>query len=300
MLRSVSVIIPSYNSKNTIVRAIDSALNQSIPPDEVIIVDDGSNDGTSLIDFSAIDLRIKFVAHSKNRGGSAARNTGIDMARGNWVALLDSDDIWLPNKLQRQFEALSLSMNSDKVFCSSNVLVRVEKKKDVLHNKMPPGERDLSEYFLIDGGTLQTSTLMLSAALARRVRFNENLARHQDWDFVIRLIHSGAELIYIHEPLVIYDANDGPDKVSSARRSIRPSLEWLKNADSHITPKARHHYYLSTCFRRHVREKPLVAVITLAAVTIAYPRSFGKTIAYCGGSLKIRISRRIRRLVSDG
>jgi glycosyltransferase involved in cell wall biosynthesis len=299
MQASVSVIIPSYNRKDTIVRAVKSALNQSIPPLEIIIVDDGSNDETAEIDFSAIDSRIKFVAHPKNRGGSAARNTGIDMARGHWVALLDSDDIWLSNKLQRQFEELPSSTNSDRLFCSSNVLTRVEKQKDVPYNKEPPGEKNMSEYFLIDGGTLQTSTLILPTALARRVRFNEKLARHQDWDFVLRLIHYGAELIYIHEPLVIYDANDDPNKVSSARRSIKPSLEWLMS-DPHITPKARYDYYLSKCFRRHVRERPITAVITLVAVTVAYPRSLKKTLTYCGRSLKLRISRRIRRLVSDG
>ena len=65
---------------------------------------------------------------------------------------------------------------------------------------------------------MQTSTLLLPTALAKQVRFDERLSRHQDWDFVLRLVRAGAEVHYIHETLVIYDANDSPDNISAQKR----------------------------------------------------------------------------------
>ena len=85
----ISVVIPSYNRRAALVRAIASALDQLLPPFEIIVVDDGSSDGTKEIDFQRIDPRIRLIEHPTNRGAAAARNTGIDAARGEWVALLD-------------------------------------------------------------------------------------------------------------------------------------------------------------------------------------------------------------------
>ena len=96
---SVSVVIPAYNAQESIKAAIESVLNQSLKPDEIIVVDDGSTDNTADIvkGFSQI-----IYVYQKNAGVSAACNTGIAKARCRWIAFLDSDDVWLPKKLETQ------------------------------------------------------------------------------------------------------------------------------------------------------------------------------------------------------
>lgn len=100
----VSVIIPTFNRREVLPRAIDSVLNQTLKDWELIIVDDASTDGTQDYLKKLNDQRIKCVFLDKNRGVSHARNRGFDQARGQWIALLDSDDEWLPHRLQSQLD----------------------------------------------------------------------------------------------------------------------------------------------------------------------------------------------------
>ncbi len=109
----VSVIIPTYNRKDTIIRAIESVLNQKYKDTEVIIIDDGSVDNTediikSLYNYLLKKDKIRYI-RIKHSGVSKARNTGIKNARGEWIAFLDSDDEWLPDKLQKQMQYLDSS-----------------------------------------------------------------------------------------------------------------------------------------------------------------------------------------------
>ena len=101
---NISVIIPTYNRASTIVRAIDSVLQQTHAPIEIIVIDDGSSDNTREI-LAAYGLNIRYL-YQDNRGVSSARNTGIAASCGDWIALFDSDDAWAPSKLMRQCEAL--------------------------------------------------------------------------------------------------------------------------------------------------------------------------------------------------
>jgi len=94
----ISVIIPVYNREHTIARALDSAIVQRYQADEIIVVDDGSEDGTLTIINGYKEVQI--IKHEKNIGVAAARNTGIRAARNEWIAFLDSDDVWKPSKLQ--------------------------------------------------------------------------------------------------------------------------------------------------------------------------------------------------------
>lgn len=101
---NVSVVIPAYNRAHTLPRALDSALAQTLPAQEVIVVDDGSQDGTEAL-IRQHYPQVRYL-HQSNGGVSRARNRGIDAARGDWIALLDSDDSWLPTKLAAQCATL--------------------------------------------------------------------------------------------------------------------------------------------------------------------------------------------------
>jgi len=103
-MASVSVVIPTYNRVDLLERALDSVLGQTLPANEIIVVDDGSTDNT-VSTLKPLHPEVKFIQQD-NLGVSAARNTGISAARHEWIALLDSDDIWHVNKLERQIAAL--------------------------------------------------------------------------------------------------------------------------------------------------------------------------------------------------
>src|ERR1017187_5960230 len=107
MTPSISVVIPTYNRAHVVVQAIESALQQTLRDLEVIVVDDGSTDGTGETLDREYGNRIRYF-HQQNQGQSVARNKGLWEAKGEWVAFLDSDDVWLPEKLQHQLQALEI------------------------------------------------------------------------------------------------------------------------------------------------------------------------------------------------
>src|SRR5438128_3684635 len=109
MTPTVSVVIPTFNRSKLLINAIDSVLAQTYKDYEIIVIDDGSTDDTreSLRPYMA---RIRYF-YQENCGESAARNKGIQVARGKWISMLDSDDVWLPTKLERQFEAITTMDN---------------------------------------------------------------------------------------------------------------------------------------------------------------------------------------------
>jgi glycosyltransferase involved in cell wall biosynthesis len=118
----VSAIIPTFNRREMVMRAVTSALHQSHPVHEVIVIDDASTDGTAALFEGTSDQRIRFVRLPENRGGAVARNTGIDLATGGWIAFLDSDDEWLPEKLEQQLCA-ARGRTRDLLLCSNARLV---------------------------------------------------------------------------------------------------------------------------------------------------------------------------------
>src|SRR5215472_2869497 len=106
----VSVIIPTFNRAGCVVRAIESAAKQTYPAVEIIVVDDGSTDGTAvLLRGFTCSRPFRFIEGHGNEGAPAARNRALALCRGRWVAFLDSDDVWHPRKLERQIEMLIAS-----------------------------------------------------------------------------------------------------------------------------------------------------------------------------------------------
>lgn len=102
----VSVVIPTFNRANTIVRAVTSVLNQTYEDFELIIIDDGSKDNTKEVIAQIQDTRVRYIKSPINRGAANARNSGIRAAKGEYIAFQDSDDEWLPDKLKLQVEAM--------------------------------------------------------------------------------------------------------------------------------------------------------------------------------------------------
>ena len=115
----VSIILPTYNRAHIIEKAIQSVLNQTYQDFEIIIIDDGSKDDTKKIirGFQEKDNRIKYIRFEENKGAAAARNAGIKMSKGEYITFQDSDDEWLPEKLEKQMKIIETSSENIVVYC---------------------------------------------------------------------------------------------------------------------------------------------------------------------------------------
>ena len=287
---TISVVVPVYNRRDLLVGAIDSALRQTLPPEEIIIVDDGSDDGVASIDFHAIDPRIRLIRHERNLGGSAARNSGIDAAVGDWVALLDCDDQWLPQKLERQAAEIARADGAAPFFVCSNTFVsRGDGGPMASHNRRPPqAEENIAEYLMVEHAALQTSTLLAPTAIAREVRFRDGLKRHQDWDFVLRLIAAGVAWRYIDEPLSIYNLSSDERRVSLHQGALIDTLAWFRLAKDLLTPRAMQHYFVHSMLGRRCLAHPWN---TLRALVWVMSRS-DDGVARVGGLVVNKLLRR--------
>ena len=191
----ISVIIPTYNRAHLIKRSVDSVLNQTYKNLELIIVDDGSTDNTKEIIDSINDNRIVYVKQ-ENQGACAARNKGIDLAKGKYIAFQDSDDTWILNKLETQINALK--KNNADVVCSKMFVYG-----NLLRKKIPKNIKE---------GFLKKDTLPLGvsngALLGKREVFSENkfdttLPRLQDFEIALR-IKEKYSIYFMDEALINY------------------------------------------------------------------------------------------------
>lgn len=191
----VSVIIPTYARSQYICRAIDSVLNQTYKNIEVIVVDDnGENTENQLATFqtlkSYIDKeQITYITHKTNRNGSAARNTGIFNAKGEYICLLDDDDEFFPEKVEKQVQVLNqLDDSWAGAFCNSiNRFITPHGIKEQL-NKVDLS-KNLYEEFLFCRAKFGSSSLMLRKSVCLEIKgFDTSFKRHQDWEFLTRIL----------------------------------------------------------------------------------------------------------------
>ena len=269
----VSVIIPAFNRRADLAPALESVLAQGLADMEVVVVDDGSTDGTSDVDFASIDPRIRVVRHLVNRGGGAARNTGMQVARGQLIALLDSDDRWQPGKLSAQIDALVRTGCIERdgagyrilcdFLCTANVLIESGDERRPHNASRPDGAGGLDKYLMVEGQALQTSTMLLPAELARRVRFRDGLRRHQDWDFALRLVQSGARLVYVEEPLAVYCLREDPRRISRQKGRMRATLDWYRTTGARLGGDAMRTYFIRSVLSRDLVREPWTALYGL-------------------------------------
>jgi len=202
---NISVVIPSYNRKDFLKRSIDSAINQTKKPLEIIVVDDGSTDGTETMIKSDYDF-VKFIKQ-KNKGVSAARNIGIKVSIGEWICFLDSDDEWKKDKLEKQINAMK-SNPGYKFFHSNEIWIknglRINQKKK--HKKYGGDIFDKC----LDMCRISPSSVMINKTVFDEVgNFNEDLVVCEDYELWLRICDK-YKVFFIDEPLIIkYGGHQG-------------------------------------------------------------------------------------------
>jgi glycosyltransferase involved in cell wall biosynthesis len=226
---TVSVVIPVFNRRREVLRAITSALGQTRPPDEVLVVDDASSDGTADAVAALRDPRLRLLRQARNHGAAAARNAGIEAARGDWIALLDSDDEWEPHKLAQQLASLADAAADAMAGVTGYV---IHDYRNGARYSFHPTPKDATLEALVWGCPLGIG----STLLARRAVFSEvglldpELARLEDWEWLMRYLPS-------HRLDVL------PDALTIVHKGGDPSFAQVEAAVSRIRATHRADWY---------------------------------------------------------
>ena len=202
---NISVVIPSYNRKEFLKRSIDSVINQTKKPLEIIVVDDGSTDGTEAMIKSDYDF-VKFIKQ-KNKGVSAARNIGIKVSIGEWICFLDSDDEWKKDKLEKQINAMKSNpgykfFHSNEIWIKNGIRINQKKK----HKKYGGDIFDKC----LDMCRISPSSVMIDKTVFDKIgNFNEDLVVCEDYELWLRICDK-YRVFFIDEPLIIkYGGHQG-------------------------------------------------------------------------------------------
>ncbi len=237
----ISVIVPVHNGEKTIARCLDSILNQTLLPDEVIVVDDGSTDQTRSI-VESYGGRVRYLYQS-NRGAAAARNTGTCAARYEWIAYQDADDVWKPDKLACQMALLRKYPELDWV---SSALERQDGSLD-LDPRIAAALLNGKDYFdsvfqaLYFRAWAYTIVLIVRRSLLLRTGlFRVTQKCNHDLDLYLRLAYLAPRIGYINRPLAVYHFHQ-------ANISSQPIAGRLP----HMTSMYRRHLWMARRYPEH-------------------------------------------------
>lgn len=218
----VSVIIPVFNRENTIKRAMESVLSQTYTDIELIVVDDCSTDGTRKAVEAVLDPRVHYYVLEKNSGACAARNKGISVAKGDYIAFQDSDDSWRENKLETQLKTI-LEAEADVCFC------RFERHNygsgnNGLFPNIPAGMVPFET--LLCESVVSTQTILGKKEVFENILFDEAVRRRQDYDWTIR---AGQHYSFVLCDDALVDVYLQDDSISnlSAKKSLDTFLYLL-------------------------------------------------------------------------
>lgn len=224
----VSVVIPTHNREDLLPRAINSVLAQTVKDFEVIVVSDGSTDDTEKVvkGIQNRDNRVRFEHYSLGKGGNYARNEGIRLSQGEFVAFLDDDDEWMPSKLEKQL--VLMEENPKMVLCYTGVHV-IYVNENIEYSFLPKQEGDLSRVILLDNCIGSTSTPMVRKSVFEKSGvFDNELGALQDFDLWIRITQYG-EVGVVKEELINYYNYRGTKQVSAVTAKYENAFAYINN-----------------------------------------------------------------------
>jgi glycosyltransferase involved in cell wall biosynthesis len=202
----VSAVIPAHNREAFLPAAVESVLRQTFSDWELLVVDDGSEDGTAKIaqEFAGTDPRVRCLRHSQRRGAQAARNSGIRAAQGQWIAFLDSDDRWLADSLEVRLQ-LATTRQVPVVHSECYILKPEQKEEEKLERMgLRPLEGQIYKEVLRRPGPMFQGLLVRREALARINYLDESIRSYQEWDTTIRLAKHHA-FAFLPEPTFVWN-----------------------------------------------------------------------------------------------
>jgi len=238
----ISIITPIYNGQEFLDETIQTVINQSYTNWELLLIDDGSTDRSKQIcvTHSQKDDRIQYF-YKKNGGQASARNLGITNSKGEWVAMLDADDLWHKDKLLKQVEAITNNPNIS--ICFTNTLAFQKSLDNELYNA------NNKKYGLLDATLFQeiytsnyisnSSVLLKKQALIKVGLYNENesLRGSEDWELLLRMLFNKEAAYGLKEIFLYYRIHEGGIHLQNARMFIGKTLVYKIYHDKQSIPK---------------------------------------------------------------
>jgi glycosyltransferase involved in cell wall biosynthesis len=197
----ISVIIPTYNRGNLIIRSLNSVLNQTYKNLEILIVDDGSTDETEFLINELNNNKIKYIKLKENKGASFARNLGITRASGKYITFQDSDDYYHHDKIEKQYYNL-IKKKTDFDFCK--ICLHLNKDQKVVFPTIKQEKNIILENYekeLCNGNFISTQSILVKKAYIRKYLFDTKFPRLQDYDLALRMVPK-LKVSYTNETLV--------------------------------------------------------------------------------------------------
>ncbi|MBC1228722.1 glycosyltransferase family 2 protein [Listeria booriae] len=260
----VSIVIPTKNRATTLEKAIKSVLTQTYSPIEICVIIDGPDQETRQMLDKYLGRGICIHIHeTKGVGGSTARNIGVQVADGKWIAFLDDDDEFMPEKLEKQlslldhnYEARHLSFSSVLTYeagCPTQTFILPDFSWQ--SNKYTIGEYLFSRKGRKTMGFIQTSTLLIPRELLLEIPFTNGLKKHQDWDLMLRMEQAGVEIKQLESPETIYHQQVSTRKRIGQQNIWQFSEQWAQKMNLSIN--ARDSFMLSIVIRGIAMDKTL-------------------------------------------
>lgn len=220
----ISIIIPTYNRGDLILKSINSILNQTYNDIEILIIDDGSTDQTENIINSLGNNKIKYIKTTGNKGACFARNIGIKKATGKYISFQDSDDFYHYDKLERQYYNLKLKQ-TDFDFCKVCIHLN-ETEKRIFPSKKQEKNLKKEKYIdeLCNGNYISTQSILVKKSFIRKYLFDTKFSRLQDYDLVLRMLPN-VKVSYTKEILV--DLYRQKDSIGNSVLKFDESLNLL-------------------------------------------------------------------------
>jgi glycosyltransferase involved in cell wall biosynthesis len=282
----VSAIVPTHDRRSLLRTTLTTVLWQRDVDLEVVVVDDGSTEDVSAVVDRFQDDRIRLVRNDVAQGVSAARSRGVENARGRWVAFVDDDDLWAPNKLRAQLAAVS-AVNAEWAYCGS---VSIDLELNIVGGRPPPSPHDvasnIARYNLVPGGG---SAVLASRELMCTVGpFDSRLYNTEDWEMWIRLSKVGMPAC-ASGPLMGYRLHS-----ANASLDVAAILEGISLVErrhgTRVDMGVIHRWIAESCLRRGLRGRAL-AHLAQAAVRGQAASVAGDVISI----LRRRVDRQLRK-----
>jgi len=236
---NISIIVPIYNTKKYLGKCLDSIMSQTMSNIEVILIDDGSSDGCEIVcdEYSHKDIRFK-VVHQKNQGLSAARNNGIEIAKGNYVLFVDSDDYIKRDLCEKAYNfAIDNKADLIRFFYEEDTKkgTRFFKKQSTLPNSIIEKDSEKLKVAYTSGAMVWKFLIQRDLLLNNNLRFPLNVI-YEDMDFTTKLALSATRMFVLHECLYMYRIRLGslswaqhPNAVEHCQQCCNSGIEFAKN-----------------------------------------------------------------------
>ena len=288
-MKTVSVIIPTYKNRGALRASIESVLSQDYPNlVEVIVVDDNDPQSeyrkqtANIMSEYASNSRVKYICHEVNKNGAAARNTGIIASKGDYIAFLDDDDLFLEHKIKEQVAYLDANLDKAAVYCHAKRNGKIV-SSDIIEGN---GSRDI---LLLQSNFFTPSLMFRRESLMAIHGFDESFRRHQDYELLLRFFAAGYKIGCVPKVLIEIGLNQGEniptgDKVNKLKEYFFEKFHGFIEREDSITPGFANKVYAkhyASVFLNHIKHLHiLMALKIFIKYFIKSPKVFTRVVSH--------------------